>query len=192
MLTDRPPRLKALLAEFCASDQLAMLELPQDGCLRGPAKAIEAAMKAEERNAVRKACTEFLTAAADFYNVPKPAIRVLASRPLRVREGGWSSELFGDYDPETKLIRVWMRTAVRKHITSPGTFLSTLCHELCHHLDYERFGFRDSPHTRGFYERIAALYHHARQTPPKRLFWAPLPVDRWRIDWTRTNRPNRR
>ena len=93
MLTDRPPRLKALLAEFRASDQLAMLVLPQDDCLRGPAKAIEADLKAEERNAVRKACTEFLAAAADFYHVPKPAIRVLASRPLRVYESDWSSTL---------------------------------------------------------------------------------------------------
>jgi hypothetical protein len=25
--------------------------------------------------------------------------------------------------------------------------------------------------TRGFYERTAALYHHARGTPPKRLCW---------------------
>ncbi len=73
---------------FRASDQLASLDLPQDDRLRGPAKAIEAAMKAEERNAARKACTEFLAAAADFYHVPTPAIRVLASRPLRVREGG--------------------------------------------------------------------------------------------------------
>jgi len=60
------------------------------------------------------------------------------------------TELFGDYNPETMLIRVWMRTAVRKQVTSFGTFLSTLCHELCHHLDYQRFGFRDSWHTRGF------------------------------------------
>ena len=174
MLTDRPPRLKALLADFRASDQLAMLELPLDDRMRGPAKAIEAAMKDEEQNAVRKACAEFLTAAADFYQVSKPAIRVLASRPLRVYESGWASELFGDYDLKTKRIRVWMRTPVRKQITSSGTFLSTLAHEFCHHLDYEKFGFRDSPHTRGFYERTAALYHHARQTPPKRLFWAPL------------------
>lgn len=192
MLTDRLPRFKALLAEFRANDQLASIDLPQDDRLYGPSKAIEAAMKAEERNAVRKACTEFLAAAADFYHIPKPAIRVLASRPLRVYESGWSSELFGDYDPETKCIRVWMRTAVRKRITSPGTFLSTLVHEICHHLDYEKFGFRDSPHTRGFYERVAALYHHARQTPPKRLFWAPLPGNRWQIDWSRTNHPNRR
>ncbi len=55
------------------------------------------------------------------------------------------------------LIRVWTRTAVRKEVTSIGTFLSTLCHEFCHHLDFQRFGFADSWHTRGFYERTAAL-----------------------------------
>ncbi len=60
----------------------------------------------------------------------------------------WTSELFDDYDPSTKLIRVWMRTAVRKDITSFGTFLRTLCHEFCHHLDFEWFGFADSWHTR--------------------------------------------
>jgi hypothetical protein len=65
---------------------------------------------------------------------------------------------------------------------------STLCHEFCHHLDYRRFGFRDSWHTRGFYERTGSLYHHVRGTPPKRLFWAAVPGGRWRIDWPRTNR----
>ena len=37
------------------------------------------------------------------------------------------------------LIRVWMRTAVRKGVTSRGTFLTTLCHEFCHHLDFHLF-----------------------------------------------------
>jgi hypothetical protein len=60
------------------------------------------------------------------------------------------------------LIRLWMRTAVRKEITFFGTFLSTLCHEFCHHLDFQRLRFPDSWHTRGFYERTATLYHHAR------------------------------
>ena len=32
---------------------------------------------------------------------------------LLVLRRGWSSELLGDYDPETKHIRVWMSTAVR-------------------------------------------------------------------------------
>ena len=122
-----------------------------------------------------------------FYEVTMCGIRVLAARPLHVRERG-TFELFGDYDPETSVIRVWMRTAVRKDVTSFGTFVSTLCHEFCHHLDFQKFGFPDSWHTRGFYERAAALYHHARGTPLKRLFWVPMAGGRWRIDWQRTNR----
>jgi hypothetical protein len=127
-------------------------------------------------------------AASDFYKVTRPEVRVLAARPVRVREGAGAIELFGDYHPKTMLIRVWMRTAVRKQVTSFGTFLSTLCHEFCHHLDFQRLGFPDSPHTRGFYERTAALYHHARGTPVKRLFWVRMAGQRWRIDWQRTNR----
>jgi hypothetical protein len=50
-------------------------------------------------------------------------------------------ELFGDYDPEISMIRVWMWTAVRKEVTSLGTFLRTLCHEFCHHLDFQISGF---------------------------------------------------
>jgi hypothetical protein len=49
---------------------------------------------------------EFLAVASEFYEVPPCGIRVLAARPLRVREH-WTSELFGDYSPETMLIRVW-------------------------------------------------------------------------------------
>ena len=144
-------------------------------------------MKAGKTVDVRRACAEFLAETSRFYQTPSCGIRVLAARPLRAREH-WVMELFGDYHPETMLIRLWMRTAVRKEVTSFGTFLNTLCHEFCHHLDYHRFGFSDSWHTRGFFERTAALYHHARGTPPKRLLWAPVPGGRWRIDWPRTNR----
>lgn len=188
METDSLPRKERLRAEYVKSDGLDVLEAPEDDRLRSPARAIKDAMKSNQRVAVRKACVEFVNAAADFYGVGRPELRVLEARPLRVYEGGWASELFGDYDPEKKVIRVWMRTAVRKQVTSYGTFLSTLCHEFCHHLDVERFGFGDTPHTRGFYERAAALYHHACGTPRKRLFWAPLRNGRWRIDWPRTNR----
>ena len=186
MLTDSPPRKKNR-AGFLESDRIKTLDLPQDGRLPAIAQSIESAMRAGATADVRRACAEFLGAASEFYKVSECGIRVLAARPLRVREN-WSTELFGDYDPETMLIRLWMRTAVRKEITSYGTFLSTLCHEFCHHLDFQRFKFPDSWHTRGFYERAAALYHHARGTPPKRLFWVPVAGGRWRIDWPRTNR----
>src|SRR2546425_11657227 len=172
MLTDAPPR-NSNRAGFIESEGIGTLDLPQDGCLLAIAKSIESAMKEGENADIRNACAEFLAATSEFYRTPNCNVRVLAARPLRVREN-WATELFGDYNPETMLIRVWMRTAVRKEITSFGTFLSTLCHEFCHHLDFQRFGFPDSWHTRGFYERTAALYHHARGTPPKRLFWVPM------------------
>jgi hypothetical protein len=185
MLTDAPPRRAQ--AQFLESDRLKTIDLPQNGRLLSIANSIESAMNAERISDVRNACAEFLATASDFYKVPPCGIRVLAARPLRVRES-WATELFGDYHPETMLIRVWMRTAVRKEVTSFGTFLSTLCHEFCHHLDFQLLHFPDSWHTRGFYERAAALYHHARGTPQKRLFWVPMSGGRWRIDWPRTNR----
>ena len=188
MITDRLPRNKALIEEFHASDRLLTLEVPADDRLRRQAKSIEAAMKADRRSDLKAACTEFLRMAADFYLVPTPEIRVLAARPIRVREGRWATELFGDYAPATGVIRNWMRTAVRKEVTSFGTFFSTLCHEFCHHLDFHRYKFTRSYHTRGFYERTGALYHHARDTALKRLYWIQVPGRRWRIDWPRTNR----
>jgi hypothetical protein len=186
MLTDSPPRKKSR-AEFVESDRTGTLALPRDESLLQIAQTIESAMTAGSAPGVKSASMEFLNICSDFYEVRNCGLRVLAARPLRVRES-WTSELFGDYSPDTMLIRLWMRTAVKKEITSYGTFLSTLCHEFCHHLDFQRFGFSDSWHTRGFYERAAALYHHARDTAPKRLFWVPVAGGRWRIDWPRTNR----
>lgn len=186
MFTDAPPRKKNR-EKFELSDQTRSLELPTDGELQRIAAAIETAMREEKPAEVSRRCGLFLSYAADFYKVAPCPVRVLAARPLRVREHS-TTELFGDYHPSTMAIRVWMRTAVRKEVTSFGTFLSTLCHEFCHHLDFQRFGFRDSWHTRGFYERTAALYHYARGTPAKRLFWVPTARQRWRIDWAATNR----
>ncbi len=187
MLTDRQPRKATLRAQFLASDKLCDLEIPPDGRLRGPASALDLAMKSGQSAPVREVCAEFLRVASEFYGVSQPQVRVLAARPVRVHEGG-ASELFGDYDLRKQEIRVWMRTAMRKQVTSLGTFLSTLCHEFCHHLDVQRLGFGDTPHTRGFYARTAVLYHHARGTPRKQLVWVPLRGGRWRIDWARTNR----
>ena len=188
MVTDTPPRQASCLSEYLASDQRIDLAIPADDRLRSRTIAIEAAMVTGKPAAVLYACRDFLTVASDFYKVQRPELGVLAARPLRVREGGWSTELFGDYHPETLLIRVWMRTAVRKQITSFGTFFSTLCHEFCHHLDCRSFAYRESPHTRGFYQRAAVLYHHARGTPVRKLLWVKMPRGRWRIDWTRMKR----
>ncbi len=42
--------------------------------------------------AVRHACVDLLAEAAQFYGTPRCGIRVLAARPLRVREHGFAAE----------------------------------------------------------------------------------------------------
>jgi hypothetical protein len=189
MLTDAPPRKSR--SGFLESDRIKALDLPGNGTLTEISQELESAMKSDKIRDVRSTCIAFLATASDFYEVPTCGVRVLAARPLRTREHG-TFELFGDYTPDSMVIRVWMRTAVRKEVTSFGTFLSTLCHEFCHHLDFQKFGFPDSWHSRGFYERAAVLYHYARATPLKKLFWVPVAGGRWRIDWQRTNRSETR
>ena len=130
MLTDPPPRHQTVRVEFLESDRLDTLQLPQDDRLRTLADSVERALKSGERSGVRQACADFLAVAAGFYGVRRPQVRVLAARPLRVREGSWGAELFGDYDPKKVVIRVWMRTTVRKKVTSFGTFLILLCYKI--------------------------------------------------------------
>lgn len=72
----------------------ALLELPAP---------LKQRWKTEGPQDVRQICDDFLRTASDFYQVPRCAIRVLAARPLRVREYS-TTELFGDYHPDTMQI----------------------------------------------------------------------------------------
>jgi hypothetical protein len=99
MLTDAPPRKAS--AQFLESDRIKTLDLPQDGQLLSIADSIESAMDAERISDVRNACAEFLATVSEFYKVPPCGIRVLAARPLRVRES-WATELFGDWESDVR------------------------------------------------------------------------------------------
>jgi hypothetical protein len=188
MITDPIPRTIAKRAEYDRSDRIGTLALPNENRLQEQAFEIESAMSLDMKHKVQTACSGFLAEAARCFNVPQPAVRVLDARPLRVYESGLS-ELFGDYQLNTAMIRVWMRTAVKKRVTSFGTLLNTICHEFCHHLDVLQLGFPNSFHTRGFYQRTALLYHHCRGTPFRPLVWHRFPNGRWRIDWVQMRRP---
>jgi len=47
--------------------------------------------------------------------------------------------------------------AARKDVVAFKTFLRTLIHELCHHLDYELYKMPETFHTEGFYKRESTL-----------------------------------
>ena len=119
MLTDAAPK-GSNRASFLESDLLRNLDLPPGGNLTTIASFIESTMEDGTTASVRRTCAHFLAELAGFYEVPACGLRVLAARPLRVRERG-TIELFGDYRADTRVIRVWMRTAVRKEVTSFGT-----------------------------------------------------------------------
>jgi hypothetical protein len=50
-----------------------------------------------------------------------------------------------------------MRTAKKERVVKFRTFLRTLLHEVCHHLDYELYRLAETFHTEGFYARESAL-----------------------------------
>ncbi len=105
MVTDPIPRSISKRAEYDRSDKLATLALPGGSRLHELALAIESAMASGLKRKVQTACNEFMAEAAYSFSVPKPLVRVLDARPLRVYESGLS-ELFGDYQLSNALIRV--------------------------------------------------------------------------------------
>jgi hypothetical protein len=184
LVTDRPPRKRAHREQYERSDALKCMPLPDSTALRRAARKIEDDLAAERRSALQESCSHLAREVVRVFEAECPEVRVLSARPRRIY-GDAAIELYGDYEPESARIRVWMRTAVHKRVTSPGTFLSTLCHELCHHLDVVALDLEQTPHTRGFYERAALLYHAARGTPVRPLAWIPCGRGQYRIDWRR-------
>jgi hypothetical protein len=185
VITDPPPRIARLRKQFEASDAALALALPPARELQAATVALGTALGTEHQGEVKRAGDDLLRGLSDFYEVPRPTLAVLGVRPHQVIEGTLSYELFGDYAPGSQRIRVWMRTAILGKVTSHRGLLNTLVHEFCHHLDVRRLGFGDTPHTRGFYTRIDALYHLALATPREKqrpLVWIRS-GDRFRVDW---------
>jgi hypothetical protein len=193
LITDPIPRAAGLRRQYEASDAMPHLAtLPAAEPLQRLASALREALASESRPKVKQAGLDLLAHLADAYQVPRPGLSVLGARPKRVTESS-SYELWGDYTFATQAIRVWMRTAVLGKVTSFRGLLNTLLHEFCHHLDVKRFGWADTPHTRGFFGRIDDLYHLALATPPadrRPLVWIKG-RSTWRIDWKKM-RSNKR
>jgi hypothetical protein len=186
LITDPVPRGAGQRRQYEASDARPRLPLPDAEPLQKLTADLGDALATEQRQRVKQAGAALLGSLATSYGVSVPKLTVLGARPKRVSEGS-SYELWGDYTFETQTIRVWMRTAVYGKVTSFRGLLNTILHEFCHHLDVKRFGWPDTPHTRGFYCRIDELYHLALATPPEKrkpLVWIKG-RNTWRIDWTK-------
>ena len=149
------------------SDAIVTLGLPPGLDCGHMVDAIGEGLRIDRRADVQSACQSLIDALTAGYRVPRVRVRVMATRPA---DG--TGELHGLYEPEDEgtraRISVWMRTARKKNVVAFKTFLRTLIHELCHHLDYELFALEETFHTEGFYKRestlVAALL---AQLPPR-------------------------
>lgn len=144
------------------------LEAPRlDAALAGPlGEALRSALVAGEQTAVRRAAQALADAFSTALGLPPVRVSVLTTRPQR---GG--SEYHGYYEGgeggKMARITVWMLTARRRQVVAYRTFLRTLVHELCHHLDFEGFRLAESFHTEGFYKRESAFCRVILGTPPE-------------------------
>jgi hypothetical protein len=138
------------------SDAIETLGIPRGLALGGTIVAIAEGLRREDRAATLAACQGLVDALLDGYRVPAARVKVLLRRPADDY-----GELHGLYEPEEDgaraCITVWMRTAQKKQVVAFKTFLRTLIHEVCHHLDYELFALEETFHTEGFYKRESAL-----------------------------------
>jgi len=143
-------------AVYLRSDAIERVTLPAGPPLTHIVQQIEEELRAERRKEVEAAARVLLSELVRRLKVPPVRVKVLTVRP----SGNWG-ELHGLYEPEeegtTALITVWMRTVARKQVVAFRTFLRTLLHELCHHLDYELYKFPETFHTQGFYKRESNL-----------------------------------
>jgi hypothetical protein len=119
-----------------------------------------------DRLAVQTAAQALFGALAHAFQAPPCRLEVLAARP----HGRWG-ELQGLYTTAERgrpaKVSLWMRTARQRRVVAFRTFLRTLLHELCHHLDYEHLRLADSFHTEGFYKRESSLFHQLVPEPTR-------------------------
>jgi len=141
-----------------ASDRVPTVPLRAGPALRGAVAALPGVLATARERDVQALAQRVADGICAALSVPGVRVRVALRRPpLR---GG---ELQGLYTPANgsgrDLITVWMLTAKRGQVVAFRTFLRTLLHELCHHLDYTLLHLRDSLHTQGFYQRESSLFH---------------------------------
>ena len=143
---------------YLQSDTITTIPLRGASGLHSLVDDLQKALASEDQLRTQGVTQRLVNTLTTALSVSGVRVEVLAARPSR----SWG-ELHGLYTRagrgRSARITVWMRTARHRKVVAFKTFLRTILHELCHHLDYERLGLADSFHTQGFYKRESSLFH---------------------------------
>ncbi len=153
---------------YARSNAVTAIRVPPSPLVRVRVGALADALATEDRRRVEVASQQLLDVFCQLLRVPPLRVEVCGKRPTN-----HYGELHGLYTPANgkttrDRVQVWMRTARRLQVVAFKTFLRTLLHELCHHLDYEHLKLDRSFHTEGFYRRESSLVYAALPGTPER------------------------
>jgi len=119
---------------------------------------LKESLESDRRREVARHASEICRLVCDGLEIETLIVKIKSRRPSRSTE-----ELHGLYEwteGEIPVLTVWMKTAARGQVVAFKSFLRTVLHELCHHIDYTYLKLEDSFHTEGFFKRESFLYRH--------------------------------
>ena len=117
---------------------------------------LKKSLEDNKRRDVAKHASEICRLVCEGLNTETLIVKISSKRPSSSTE-----ELHGLYEwteGEPSVLTVWMKTAVKGQVVAFKSFIRTILHELCHHLDYTYLNLDDSLHTEGFFKRESFLY----------------------------------
>jgi hypothetical protein len=155
-------------AVYDRSDAVKALTLPAAESIRPLVDVLRQGLEEDDRRVVEQASQRVCRAITESLGVPPVEVAVLAVRPS-LRAAGELHGLYTSAVGARPRIRVWMRTVRYKRVVAFRTFLRTLLHEVCHHLDYTYLKLGESFHTEGFFKRESSLFYQLVPRPQPAL-----------------------
>ena len=149
---------------YRASDAIEHIPIKCAGDIAPLSIALSHALENNARADVAKQASAICRMICRDLNIKTPVVRIKAARPSSSDED--LHGLYEETEGERPVITVWMKTAAKKQVVAFKSFIRTVLHELCHHIDYTYFKLADSLHTEGFFKRESRLY---KEIVPKQL-----------------------
>ncbi len=150
---------------YARSAAISSIDLPPSPQLSDAVTSLADALEWDDRPQVQTISQRIVNQICRRLGVRSVRVQVQGVRPSNRR--GELHGLYTQYNNGSRKdsIQVWMRTAKRGQVVAFRTYLRTLLHEVCHHLDFTYLGLRESYHTEGFFRRESSLFR-ALVRPP--------------------------
>ncbi len=138
------------------SDAIESIPVKRPRAIHPVTIKLKKALEDNKRREVAKHASEICRLVCEDLGTEPLIVKISSRRPSSSAE-----ELHGLYEwteGEPSVLTVWMKTAAKRQVVAFKSFIRTVLHELCHHIDYTYFDLDESFHTEGFFKRESFLY----------------------------------